>query len=81
MRTWSDSTTEKRQKNQYRMGCADESRGAAPRAFVGGTESELAKRRAESPTKPPEAGPHVRSCGRGEWATPPLCRLPGFITG
>src|SRR6202021_2251702 len=28
----------------------EESRGAAPMAFEGGTESELAKRRAESPT-------------------------------
>src|SRR5467141_1038019 len=45
-----DSTTDKRQKNQYSLAFPEESRGAAPTAFVGGTESELAKRRAESPT-------------------------------
>src|ERR1017187_6617400 len=26
------------------------------------------------PAHPPDADPHVRSCGRGEWATTPLCR-------
>ena len=50
MSTRRDSTTDKRQKNQYRLAFAEESRGAAPTAFVGGTESELAKRRAENPT-------------------------------
>jgi len=49
MSTRRDSTTDKRQKNQYRLAFAEESRGAAPMAFEGGTESELAKRRAESP--------------------------------
>ena len=44
-----DSMTDKRRKNQYRLVFPEESRGAAPRASVGGTESELAKRRAESP--------------------------------
>jgi RNA-directed DNA polymerase len=44
-----DSTTDKRQKSQYRLAFPEESRGAAPRGFVGGTESELAKRKAESP--------------------------------
>ena len=50
MSTRRDSTTDKRQKNQYRLAFPEESRGAAPRAFAGGTESELAERRAESPT-------------------------------
>ena len=50
MSTRRDSTTDKRQKNQYRLAFAEESRGAAPMAFEGGTESELAKRRAENPT-------------------------------
>jgi len=50
MSTRRDSTTDKRQKNQYCLAFPEESRGAAPTAFVGGTESELAKRRAESPT-------------------------------
>jgi hypothetical protein len=50
MSTRRDSTTDKRQKNQYRLAFPEESRGAAPMASVGGTESELAKRRAESPT-------------------------------
>jgi len=50
MSTQRDSTTDKRQKNQYRLAFPEESRGAAPMAFEGGTESELAKRRAESPT-------------------------------
>jgi len=50
MSTRRDSTTDKRQKNQYRLAFAEESRGAAPMASVGGTESELAKRRAENPT-------------------------------
>src|SRR5258708_20308201 len=50
MSTRRDSTTDKRQKNQYRLAFPEESRGAAPMAFEGGTESELAKRRAESPT-------------------------------
>src|SRR6266478_6916892 len=50
MSTRRDSTTDKRQKNQYRLAFPEESRGAAPTAFEGGTESELAKRKAESPT-------------------------------
>src|ERR1700676_1925759 len=50
MSTQRDSTTDKRQKSQYRLAFPEESRGAAPTAFEGGTESELAKRRAESPT-------------------------------
>src|ERR1700676_2084575 len=50
MSTRRDSTTDKRQKNQYCLAFSEESRGAAPTAFEGGTESELAKRRAESPT-------------------------------
>jgi RNA-directed DNA polymerase len=50
MSTRRDSTTDKRQKNQYRLAFPEESRGAAPMAFDGGTESELAKRKAESPT-------------------------------
>ena len=50
MSTRRDSTTDKRQKSQYRLAFPEESRGAAPMASVGGTESELAKRRAESPT-------------------------------
>jgi RNA-directed DNA polymerase len=49
MSTRRNSTTDKRQKSQYRLVFAEESRGAAPRAFVEGTESELAERRAESP--------------------------------
>jgi len=44
-----DATTDQRQKNQYRVAFPEESRGAAPMASVGGTESELAKRKAESP--------------------------------
>ena len=48
MSTRRDSTTDKRQKNQYCLAFPEESRGAAPRAFEGGTESELAKRKAES---------------------------------
>jgi RNA-directed DNA polymerase len=50
MSTRRDSTTDKRQKNQYRLAFPEESRGAAPVAFEGGTESELAERRAESLT-------------------------------
>src|SRR6266850_458705 len=50
MSTRRDSTTDKRQKSQYCLAFPEESRGAAPMAFEGGTESELAKRRAESPT-------------------------------
>jgi len=50
MSTRRDSTTDKRQKNQYSLAFPEESRGAAPTAFEGGTESELAKRKAESPT-------------------------------
>jgi hypothetical protein len=50
MSTRRDSTTDKRQKNQYCLAFPEESRGAAPMAFEGGTESELAKRKAESPT-------------------------------
>jgi hypothetical protein len=49
MSTRRDSTTDKRQKNQYCLAFAEESRGAALTAFEGGTESELAKRTAESP--------------------------------
>jgi RNA-directed DNA polymerase len=49
MSTQRDSTTDKRQKNQYHLAFPEESRGAAPRASVGGTESGLAKRTAESP--------------------------------
>src|ERR1700676_3747752 len=49
MSTRRDSTTDKRQKNQYSLAFPEESRGAAPTAFEGGTESELAKRTAESP--------------------------------
>src|SRR5258708_30561991 len=48
--TRGDPPTDKPQKNQYCLAFPEESRGAAPMAFVGGTESELAKRRAESPT-------------------------------
>ncbi len=44
-----DSTTDRRQKNQYCLAFSEESRGAAPTASAGGTESELAKRKAESP--------------------------------
>ena len=50
MSTRRDSITDKRQKSQYRLVFPEESRGAAPTAFAGGTESELAERRAESPT-------------------------------
>jgi RNA-directed DNA polymerase len=50
MSTRRDSTIDKRQKNQYGLAFPEESKGAAPTASVGGTESELAKRRAESPT-------------------------------
>ena len=49
MSTRRNSTTDKRQKSQYRLAFAEESRGAAPMASVEGTESELAERRAESP--------------------------------
>jgi retron-type reverse transcriptase len=49
MSTRRDSTTDKRQKSQYRLVFPEESRGAAPRTSVEGTESELAKRTAESP--------------------------------
>src|SRR5437660_8725842 len=49
MSTRRDSTTDKRQKSQYRLAFPEKSRGAAPTAFEGGTESELAKRTAESP--------------------------------
>jgi RNA-directed DNA polymerase len=49
MSTQRDSTTDKRQKSQYCLAFPEESRGAAPMAFEGGTESELAKRKAESP--------------------------------
>ena len=48
MSTQRDSTTDKRQKSQYRLAFPEGSRGAAPTASVGGTESELAKRKAES---------------------------------
>jgi len=50
MSTRRDSTTDKRQKSQYRLAFPEESRGTAPMAFAGGTESELAERKAESPT-------------------------------
>jgi hypothetical protein len=49
MSTRRDSTTDKRQKSQCNLAFPKESRGAAPTAFEGGTESELAKRTAESP--------------------------------
>ena len=49
MSTQRNSTTDKRQKSQYRLAFPEESRGAAPMAFEEGTESELAERRAESP--------------------------------
>jgi RNA-directed DNA polymerase len=49
MSTRRDSTTDKRQKSQYHLAFPEESRGAAPTVSVEGTESELAKRRAESP--------------------------------
>jgi hypothetical protein len=49
MSTRRDSTTDKRQKSQYSLAFPKESRGAAPTAFERGTESELAKRTAESP--------------------------------
>src|SRR6201993_2319056 len=49
MSTRRDSTTDKRQKSQYRLAFPEESRGAAPTAFERGTESELAKRWSESP--------------------------------
>jgi len=32
-------------------------------------------------TEPPYADPHVRWCGRGEWATTPLYRLAGTLLG
>jgi RNA-directed DNA polymerase len=44
-----DSITDKRQKSQYGLAFPGESRGAAPMASEGGTESGSAKRRAESP--------------------------------
>jgi RNA-directed DNA polymerase len=44
-----DSITDKRQKSQYRLAFPEESRGAAPMASAGGTESELAKHTTESP--------------------------------
>jgi RNA-directed DNA polymerase len=50
MSTRRNSTTDQRQKNQYGLAFPEERRGAAPRAFEGGTESGLAKRTAESPT-------------------------------
>jgi hypothetical protein len=40
MSTRRDSATDKRQKNQYRLAFPEESRGAAPKAFEEGTESE-----------------------------------------
>jgi hypothetical protein len=49
MSTRRDSTTDKRQKNQYGLAFPEESRGAAPMAFEGRTESKSAKRIAESP--------------------------------
>jgi RNA-directed DNA polymerase len=49
MSTRRNSTTDKRQKSQYSLAFPEESRGAAPTAFEGGTESEMAKRTAESP--------------------------------
>src|SRR3981189_3431421 len=49
MSTRRNSSTDKRQKSQYSLAFPEESRGAAPTAFEGGTESELAKRTAESP--------------------------------
>jgi RNA-directed DNA polymerase len=44
-----NSSTDKGQKSQYRLAFPEESRGATPTAFEGGSESEWAKRRAESP--------------------------------
>ena len=44
-----NSSTDKRQKSQYRLAFPEERRGAAPTAFEGGSESEGAKRRVESP--------------------------------
>jgi len=44
-----DSTTDKRQKNQYCLAFPEESR-VQPDGLRGRTESALAKRRAESPT-------------------------------
>jgi RNA-directed DNA polymerase len=49
MSTRRNSSTDKRQKSQYSLAFPEESRGAAPTALEGGTESELAKRTAESP--------------------------------
>jgi RNA-directed DNA polymerase len=49
MSTRRNSSTDKRQKSQYSLAFPEESRGAAPTAFERGTESELAKRTAESP--------------------------------
>jgi hypothetical protein len=49
MSTRRNSATDKRQKSQYRLAFPEESRGAAPTASEEGTESELAKRTAESP--------------------------------
>jgi hypothetical protein len=49
MSTRRDSAADKRQKSQYRLALPEESSGAAPMAFEAGTESELAKRKAESP--------------------------------
>ena len=84
MSTRRNSTTDKRQKSQYSLAFPEESRGAAPTAFEGGTESEMAKRTAESPATEqwmeevcePDADPHVRSCGRGGEATLPPMPIP-----
>src|SRR5260370_42332988 len=51
MSTRRDSTTDKRQKSQYSLAFPEERRGAAPTAFEGGTELELAESRAESRTR------------------------------
>lgn len=42
---------DKRQKNQLELAFLEEGRSEAPRAFAGGTESDMAKRRAESPAQ------------------------------
>jgi RNA-directed DNA polymerase len=49
MSTQRNSTTDKRQKSQYRLDFPEDSRAAAPTASAGGTESGMAERRAESP--------------------------------
>jgi hypothetical protein len=55
MSTQRNSMTDKRQKSQYSLAFPEERRGAAPTAFEGGTESELAKRTAEATEEAPGA--------------------------